>query len=190
MTRGKLALLTAGALAAMGMANPEPLPAAEPETTEIARNGHILLDGNGFTVIDDVYGEEHRLDFGDTIQHVAAFLTPVQVQNGDVTSMNECGAGPLELHSHGMLQVNVQDGRFVGWYLDDRGVERSVAATLENGSGLDSPISALPGTPEIYPDSTIGHEFGLASGVYGLLSDDGPEGKVEVLWAGTNCFFR
>jgi hypothetical protein len=105
---------------------------------------------------------------------------------------SECGAGPLTFTDFaGGLTVHFQEGRMVGWkwYLAQDGDTPptgtvKLAGDVQLGS-LRSVAEAAPGFAMV-EGSTLGEEFALGEAVGGFIRAD----KVEMLYAGTQCFFR
>ena len=104
----------------------------------------------------------------------------------------ECGAGPMTFTDYaGGLTAHFQDGKLVGWNWHlpqdgDRAATGSVslAGAVQIGSARAA-VEATPGFAKV-EDSTLGEEFTLAGGMGGFITGD----RVEMLYAGTQCFFR
>lgn len=104
----------------------------------------------------------------------------------------ECGAGPITFIDYaGGLTAHFQQGRLVGWNWHapqdgDRTATGSVglSGTVQVGSPR-AEVEAASGFAKI-EGSTLGEEFALGSNIGGFISGD----KVEMLYAGTQCFFR
>jgi hypothetical protein len=91
----------------------------------------------------------------------------------------------------GGLTVHFQDGRMVGWnwHLAQDGDTPptgtvKVAGDVQVGSAREL-AEAAPGFAMV-EGSTLGEEFALGEAVGGFIKTD----KVEMLYAGTQCFFR
>lgn len=104
----------------------------------------------------------------------------------------ECGAGPITFTDFaGGLTAHFQEGRLVGWNWHlaqdgDRlasGVVR-LKGEVQVGSAR-SLAEAAPGFALIQ-GSTLGEEFALGGNIGGFIGGD----AVEMLYAGTQCFFR
>jgi len=104
----------------------------------------------------------------------------------------ECGAGPITFTDYaGGLTAHFQDGKLVGWNWHlpqdgDRAATGSVslAGAIQIGSPRAA-VEAAPGFAKV-EGSTLGEEFTLAGGMGGFVTGD----RVEMLYAGTQCFFR
>jgi len=107
----------------------------------------------------------------------AAFGAPGKPEHND-----ECGEGPMDFVGFQGLHLSFQEGKLVGWSLN----EAVPALKTKGGLAVGSPRSAL-GTLEIDEESTLGPEFD-AGGVGGVLDEQGA--KVLALWAGYICQFR
>jgi hypothetical protein len=104
----------------------------------------------------------------------------------------ECGAGPITFTDYaGGLTVNFQGGRMVGWNWhapQDGDTAASGTVTLAGGVQLGAVravTEAAPGFSKV-ENSTLGEEFALGEKLGGFMADE----KVEMLYAGTQCFFR
>lgn len=104
----------------------------------------------------------------------------------------ECGAGPVTFTDFaGGLTAHFQEGRLVGWnwHLAQDGDRPATGVVkLEGGVQIGSPRSAVLAAPGYAPveGSTLGEEFALGDAIGGFISGD----TVEMLYAGTQCFFR
>jgi len=104
----------------------------------------------------------------------------------------ECGAGPVTFTDFaGGLTAHFQDGRLVGWnwHLPQDGDATatgtvSLPGKVQVGSAR-TVLEAAPGFARV-EGSTLGEEFALGQAIGGFVEDD----KVEMLYAGTQCFFR
>ncbi len=104
----------------------------------------------------------------------------------------ECGAGPITFTDFpGGLTAHFQQGRLVGWNWhlpQDGDAAGSGTVSLPGKVQIGSPRSvteAAPGFAKIQ-GSTLGEEFALGQKIGGFIGGD----KVEMLYAGTQCFFR
>lgn len=104
----------------------------------------------------------------------------------------ECGAGPVTFTDYaGGLTAHFQQGRLVGWNWH----------APQDGDTLASGTIRLPGTVQLatpraeaeaatgfakVEGSTLGEEFALGQNIGGFIKAD----AVEMLYAGTQCFFR
>ncbi|MFO6447568.1 aspartate-semialdehyde dehydrogenase [Erythrobacter sp. NE805] len=104
----------------------------------------------------------------------------------------ECGAGPITFTDYGGgLTAHFQQGRLVGWNWHapqdgDAAASGTVklAGSVQLGSAR-SVVEAAPGFATV-EDSTLGEEFALGKAIGGFVEGD----VVEMLYAGTQCFFR
>ena len=104
---------------------------------------------------------------------------------GEVVSNDECGAGPMTFVDYpGGLSVNFQDGSLVGWSLSDAADNITTDAGFTIGTDR-SQVEAMGGFSMI-EGSTLGDEFVLGEELAGFFEG----GKVSMLYAGTQCFFR
>lgn len=105
----------------------------------------------------------------------------------------ECGAGPISFTDFPAgLTVHFQEGRLVGWnwhLAQDGDTPASGTVKLAGNVQLGSPREVASTAPGYAPveGSTLGEEFALGAAIGGFVGSDG---KVEMLYAGTQCFFR
>ncbi|TAD79416.1 MAG: aspartate-semialdehyde dehydrogenase [Sphingomonadales bacterium] len=104
----------------------------------------------------------------------------------------ECGAGPIDFADFGGgLTLHFQDGRLVGWNWhgpQDGDPPATGTITLPGKVQVGAAraiVEAAPGFAKI-EGSTLGEEFALGERLGGFIAAD----KVEMLYAGTQCFFR
>jgi hypothetical protein len=109
------------------------------------------------------------------------------------TGLNEeCGAGPVTFTDFaGGLTAHFQEARLVGWnwhLAQDGDLPSSGTVKLAGKVQLGSARSALVAASGFAPaeGSTLGEEFALGESIGGFIKAD----KVEMLYAGTQCFFR
>ena len=158
-------------------------PGVVPDTTSV-----IALDPDGLRFVDAATGSARPLPFGtpeaDVVRAVAArYGAPAEASRNE-----ECGAGPLAFSTWpDGLRLAFQDGRFAGWSLGERASPR---LTTMAGVGIGTSRADLDAVvAATVAPSTLGVEF-EAGGLSGLLSADGPDGRVTDLWAGVSCASR
>jgi hypothetical protein len=107
-------------------------------------------------------------------------------------SNNECGAGPVTFTDFaGGLTVHFQETRLVGWnwhLAQDGDTPPSGVVKLAGEVQVGSERALAEAAPgyALVEGSTLGEEFALGEAIGGFTKDD----KVEMLYAGTQCFFR
>lgn len=155
--------------------------AAPTSTTRDSGTTPLRPDPNGLAIP----GSAQRIDFGraeaGTVEAVTKLLGAPPLGR----SVNsECGAGPTTIVKYGPIDLLFLDGAFRGWVTDDirtaaaNGLSPGVTRTQLEGGGY-GPFRA----------TSLGVEF-EAGGVFGLLPDNDANTPVQLLWAGTSCFFR
>lgn len=104
----------------------------------------------------------------------------------------ECGAGPITFTDFaGGLTAHFQKGRLVGWNWhapQDGDAPATGTVTLAGQVQVGtarSAVEAASGFSKV-EGSTLGEEFALGGNIGGFITAD----KVEMLYAGTQCFFR
>ena len=127
------------------------------------------------------------LRFGDekaeTIDALTRELkTPAESENSD------CDAGPMQFADFGPVKASFQNGKFVGWV-----AERGKGLKTGEGISPDKPFRFLEKIgARMVPNSTLDGEFILeGSGTGRSMGGIAEEGeRVQMLFAGSNCFFR
>ena len=163
--------------------------AATAQHEEIGTKARLVLLSNGFAyrVAGGTSNEEVGFDIRrETVERIARqqFGEPNErFRNG------ECGSGPMSFSQYGPLTFNFQNGRLVGWL-------------LEEGSGLATGDGVQPGATrftdlERERDASM-VEGGSLDGEFQYAASDGgtiggfvdEDGIVASLYAGANCFMR
>lgn len=147
---------------------------AEPPSEAIS----VRADGGGLQPI----GTPLRIDFGRAeLGAVAAVSKLLMAQPVKRETTLECGAGPITAVSWSNgFTMNFQRDAFVGW-----------TSTKARGNPVRTTSNIIPGQERAllgaitFQETSLGTEF-QADDVFGLIKDE----EVELLWAGTTCFFR
>ncbi|MEO1730681.1 MAG: aspartate-semialdehyde dehydrogenase [Pseudomonadota bacterium] len=153
----------------------EPLRSSTPQVAE----DEVELRGQGL-----VAGTE-AFYFAAGRNEIESATTPILGEPIDVSENFECGSGEMQFteYSNGLI-LNFQRGNLVGWNSrDGSGASRAVG-DVQVGMLLGDAM-AVPGF-QLIEDSTLGAEFTLGNAMGGFLED----GKVVMLYAGAQCFFR
>ena len=185
MTHRMAFLSLAGALALAGCdTGTVPSPAERLEgaggaAVEAVDPDLVALNGEGLAVGPEAF----FYAAGQT--EVETALSRVLGKPGESREMSECGAGPMTSVTFAdSLTVNFQQGRLVGWVVGEEA--DNIAITGGSAIGMArADTEALPGFAMI-EGSTLGEEFMLGDTLGGFFED----GKVAMLYAGTQCFFR
>jgi hypothetical protein len=145
----------------------------------------LALDGEGLRLVAGGTGSTRLIPFETPEAQVLATLQPLRGAPTERATNEECGAGPLSFADWSDdFQLVFQEGRFVGWSTDERGL------TTMSGVGVGSTRAELLGAYAAdIGESTLGTEFS-AGGLGGLLSGPGAAARVTTIWAGTICAFR
>jgi hypothetical protein len=104
----------------------------------------------------------------------------------------ECGAGPVTFVDFaGGLTAHFQQGRLVGWnwhLAQDGDAPATGTVKLPGEVQVGSARSMVEGAAGFakVEASTLGEEFALGGNIGGFIAGD----RVEMLYAGTQCFFR
>jgi hypothetical protein len=129
-----------------------------------------------------------KISFGDLATTASAAVTAVYGRPTLVTTLEECGAGPLEVTVFDGLSLAAQENKFVGWSLDGRGGQPLPSS--QSGIRIGSTRRSIEKAHRIVAfESSLGTEF-TADGFTGLLSGAGATARVTHLWAGATCIMR
>lgn len=159
------------------VASPAPVKRVRAETPLILAPGGLLV-----AVHDD---KMQLLPFGTQRDKAEAAVGVVLAPPMKRGSSSECGAGTVDYTQLGNgLQMTFQDDRFVGWTINGAASPLKTA----KGIGLGSPRRSLDAAygDVTVEDSSLGLLFG-AENLVGILDQDGIEGIVTDIWAGTVC---
>ena len=163
----------------MPSASPEP-KVSEPETAP-----RVILTAKGLRS-----GSEALL-FNAGRSEVETALTSVLGKPNDRSNNDECGAGRMEFTDFdGGLTVNFQEGRLVGWNwrsAQDGDAPAKAEISTDTAAQLGNPRASVEVASgfDVFEESTLGDEFSIGD-LYGFFE----EGKVSMLYAGSQCFFR
>lgn len=190
MARGLLLFTLGGALALAGCDSgevPSPAERQQGQAQQQAVPANIVeLRGEGLTAGSEAFffaaGQ-------DEVEAALARVLGAPLRSG---SNAECGAGPVTFTDFpGGLTAHFQDGRLVGWnwHLAQDG-DLPGTGTVKLGSEVQLGsarmlVEAAPGYAPV-AGGTLGEEFALGDRIGGFVAAD----KVEMLYAGTQCFFR
>lgn len=162
-------------------------PAAAPAESAPAQSaGGLAIEGEGLRLFDAT-GAARAIPFGTPqATAIAAVAASVGGAAPQVTTNEECGAGPIQFaeFSNG-LQLLFQNETFQGWFIDEAGL------TTTDGMGVGSTRASVEDsrTIEMVADSTLDGEFSSGD-IGGFLTAATPKGTVSALYAGLTCFFR
>lgn len=170
-----------------------PAPPAEPGKNEAAAapapadRPKLAVEAEGLRLFVGAGGSARALPFGMAREQV---LAPLESYRGpaDGGTNTECGAGALDyaVWADG-LTLYFQEGRFVGWALDQRAEgAHSTASGIGPGSTRRELEAAYDAKVE---QSSLGTEFS-AGDMFGVLNGTGPTASVTSMWAGVSCVFR
>ena len=155
-------------------------------TTQATRESQLMVDGAGLIVSGQA--GSHTIAFGGPAAAAVAAARRIFGDPETVESLEECGAGPLEVSRFAGLTLAAQDGKFVGWWLDGRA--RPPLPKTAAGIGIGSTRAELDAVYSLDEfESSLGDEF-TAGDLAGLISGEGKAGKITHLWAGATCIMR
>ncbi|MCW4460659.1 hypothetical protein OK349_02995 [Sphingomonas sp. BT-65] len=148
----------------------------------------VNLAPGALSFVDPNSGRARELAFGTERAMVERAVGAALGAPAERGSNGECGEGAMDFaRMPGGLLVWFQEGKFVGWFLDQRD---GATLTTASGIGIGSTRKALTGAyaAEI-SESSLGEEF-TAGELSGLLSGTGAAAKVTAIWSGQVCNFR
>ena len=156
------------------------------DSTSVPAAGVIVLAPDGLE-IPSSGGAPTRLAFGAPQVRVLADAGAMLGQPVEQGTQEECPAGELYYAQYGAgLHLVFQDSAFAGWSAGD-GSPLRTAAGVGPGSTLGELRRAYPAAT--VEETSLGMEF-AAGEMWGIVSDSSEAGRVELLFAGTNCVFR
>ena len=147
----------------------------------------LTLAPGALSLVDPDSGRSRELAFGLDRAAVEDALTLALGKPSERGSSGECGEGAMDFaRMPGGLLAWFQQGRFVGWFLEDAGAKLTTAS----GVGIGSTRKDVTGAYDAdFVESTLGEEF-IAGALSGLLSGQEPTARVTAIWSGQVCNFR
>ena len=145
--------------------------------------GLVALHGEGL-----VAGAE-SFYFAAGRNEVETALTKVLGEPVSTSQNDECGAGPMVVTRYpGELMANFQDGSLVGWNIGTAAEGEAARIQIDADVTIGTPSNELAGAVgySAFEESTLGEEFSIGDKLGGFVEN----GKVSMLYAGTQCFFR
>ncbi len=159
----------------------------------------LALASNALQLVDAVTGSTREITFGMPFDQLVKIVS--RILEGEPTSVGvntECGAGPLKMATwpNGLTLVFKEKKKgnaewlFAGWFAGNptgKGGKPITMAGVGVGSTLEELENAYVTT---VTKTTLGQEFSIKSGFYGLLSGTGKRATIDVMWSGASCNFR
>ncbi len=148
----------------------------------------LALAPDGVSIVLDS-GSTRHANFGMARDVVVPMVSAALGKPTGTGTNSECGQGPMEMVDFkGGLDLEFQDGKFVGWDVDGR--EKGGYTTM-NGIGIGSTLKDLRAAfgEVTVENSSLGDEFS-AGDLGGLLTSLKPDATITHLWAGSTCQFR
>lgn len=165
-----------------------PIPANLTDGTPAAEDKPLLnLAPGALSLVDPNSGRSRELPFGAERATVEDALALALGKSAERGSNGECGEGAMDFaRMPGGLLAWFQEGKFVGWFLDNA----TAKLTTASGIGVGSTRKDLTGVYDAeISDSSLGEEF-TAGELSGLLSGKEPTARVTAIWSGQVCNFR
>jgi hypothetical protein len=154
-----------------------------PPTPRVRVETPLMLAPDGLLLADHA-GKMQLLPFGTErikAESAVAIIVGTPVTRG---SSSECGAGTVDYSNlRDGLQMTFQDNKFVGWTINAPDSPLKTAKGIGIGSTRQQLDAAYTVDVE---ESSLGLLFSTGA-LVGLLDQDGIEGLVTDIWAGTVC---
>lgn len=159
----------------------------------------LALASNALQLVDAVTGSTREITFGMPFEQLEVIVS--LILEGEPTSVGvntECGAGPLKIVTwpNGLTLVFKEKKKgnaewlFAGWFAGKPTGKGDKLITMA-GVGVGSTLEELENTyVTTVTKTTLGQEFSIKSGFYGLLSGTGKKATIDVMWSGASCNFR
>ena len=159
--------------------------AAQTDTGEAPEADAVTLRGDGLAA-----GAE-SFYFGAGRSEVEAGVTSALGEPTERGDNAECGAGPVQFTIYpGDLHLNFQDGKLVGWLVQDGNSSPTIRTAQGVGIGTPAQDAAARIDAKPVEGSTLDGEFAAAGDIGGFFRQAGGAKRVTGLYAGTNCFAR
>lgn len=162
-------------------AKAEPIAAAAPVAQSVPAKATptLLLDSGGLILNGTL------LRFGIPRADAERAVSKIQGKSLNQGSSDECGAGLVAYTGYrDDLQLAFQEDKFSGWTINGAASPLRTAKGIGIGSPRQSLDAAYPDV--LVDDSSLGLLFSTGD-LVGLLDQDGIEGIVTDIWAGTVC---
>jgi hypothetical protein len=163
----------------------EDQPAA-PASAEPQPDPALSVDSQGLRLSAEANGSASPIAFDTPWPQVLETLAFRGAAETGV--LEECGAGALDRASWpDGLTLYGQNGRFVGWALDER-----AAGGIGTAAGIgpgDTRAQLEEAHAADFSETTLGTEF-AAGELFGVLDGPGPAARITAMWGGVSCNFR
>lgn len=159
----------------------------------------LALTTEAIQLVDSQTGSTKEIAFGISFDQLVPIVTRVLNSEPANVGVNaECGAGPLKMASwsNGLTLVfqqkqrDIGDWLFAGWFAGKPIANTEKPITMA-GIGVGSTLADLESTyVTTVTTSTLGQEFAVKNGFFGLLSGPGKDAMITDMWSGVSCNFR
>ena len=168
----------------------------EVEKETVLPKQSLALTLNALQLVDKSSGSTNEIAFGKPIDEMVEIVNNVlQSKTLGIQINNECGVGPLKMAmwSNGLTLVFEETEKgwlFAGWFASSPKDTLQTLTTM-SGIGVGSTRAELESayTTKVFK-STLGTEFSISDGLFGLLSGAGKDSKITDMWSGSSCNFR
>lgn len=177
-----------------------PAPDTVAATSPANNKQKLALTSNALQLVDAVTGSTKEIAFGMPFEQLVTLVSRVLGAGPTSVGVNtECGAGPLKMATwpNGLTLVFGEKERgnaewlFAGWFAGKPTTSNVGKPETMAGVGVGSTLEELESAyVTSVTKTTLGQEFSVKSGFYGLLSGTGKQATIEVMWSGTSCNFR
>jgi hypothetical protein len=156
----------------------------------------LALTLNALQLVDKSSGSTTEIAFGKPLDEMVEIVNNIlQSKTLSIEINSECGAGPLKMAmwSNGLtllFEENEEVWQFAGWSASSPTNTLQKLTTM-SGIGVGSTRAELESayTTKVFK-STLGTEFSISDGLFGILSGTSKDAKITDMWSGVSCNFR
>lgn len=164
-----------------------------PKETE--KPSALVLTTNALQLLNEETGASTDLLFGMELDQVVEIInTTIDSKFNDTQINSKCDEGPLNMASweNGLI-ITFQENKisrnweFAGWIMEGNAKNPDALTTI-SGIGIGSSFQELEDAYEIDVKKTNdGSQFSTSNGLYGIISGEGKDAEIKILWSGITC---
>ncbi|MBX7457584.1 hypothetical protein K3152_04920 [Qipengyuania sp. 1NDH17] len=142
----------------------------------------LVVDANGAGAVG-----QPVMRFGTAREEVDSAISQAYGSEPELGENGECGAGPMQFSTYGVLRLSYQGDKLVGWTLG----QGDAVATSDGVQPGMTPMTLLREKRDVRDiTSSLEGEFEYTTADYGTIGGFAENGQIVSLHAGMNCFFR
>lgn len=162
---------------------------------ETKKPSALVLTTNALQLLNEETGSSTDLLFGMELDQVVDIINTTIDSKFKETQINaRCGEGPLNMASwENGLVLTFQENKitknweFAGWVMEGNAIKPDALTTI-SGIGIGSSFQELEEAYETEVKKTSnGNQFTTSNGLHGILSGEGKDAEIKVLWSGITC---